>query len=110
MAECGLCAFGRTVLLHQVEAGERHVEPRALRVLEQHKLRVAVALIDFLQTLILTDSVFHMDDIVANLKVAEVRKKRGNLGFLPLWPGNYRLGFIEQIARAKNGEVGVGQD
>src|SRR5229473_4817984 len=105
MAECGLCTFGRTVLLHQIEAGQRHVEPSALGVFQQHELSVAVALIDFLQSLVLPNSVFHMDDIVANLKVAEVREKRGNLGFLPQWTGDYRLGFIEQITRPKNGKV-----
>ena len=39
----------------------------------------AVALLDFLQPVILPDAMFHVDHVVADLQVAEVRKKRRGL-------------------------------
>ena len=107
MAERGLRAFGRTVFLDQVEPRQRNVKPRAFGVFEQHEFGVAVALIDFFQALILADAVFDVDDVVANLQIAEVGKERRDFRFLALRPRGHRIGFVEQIARAEDGEVRV---
>ena len=76
MIQDRLRAFRRTILLHQVEASERHVETRGFGVLEQHEFRGAIALIDFFQALVLANAVFHVDDVVSDLQVAEVGKER----------------------------------
>ena len=109
MTERGLGAFGRTVFLDQVEARERDVEARAFGVFEQHELGVAVALIDFFQALILADAVFDVDDVVADLQVAEVGEERGDFRFLALRARGDGVGFVEQIARAEDGEVRFGE-
>ena len=72
MVQHRLRAFLRTILLHQIKPSQRNIKPRGVGVFEQHEFRVAVALVDFLQSLILADAVFHMNDIVANLQVAKV--------------------------------------
>ena len=79
-----MAPFRRPVFLDQVEAGQRHVETRAFGVFEQHEFGVAVALVDFFQSLVLADAVFDVDDVIADLQVAEVGKKCRDLGFLPL--------------------------
>ena len=107
MAERRLRAFRRTIFLDQVEPRQRHVEPRALGVLQQHELRVAVALIDFLQSLILPDAVLHVDDVVADLQIAEVRKKRRHLRLLPLRPRSHRVRLVEQIPRTEDRKMRV---
>jgi hypothetical protein len=48
MAEHRLCAFGRAVFLHQIEAGERDVEARGIGEFQQHEFSGAVAVVDFL--------------------------------------------------------------
>ena len=78
MTESWLSTFGRAVFLNQIEARERDVEARAFGVFEQHELGVAVALIDFFQALILADAVLDVDDVVADLEIAEVGKERGD--------------------------------
>ena len=90
-----LSPFRRPVFLNQVEASERDVEARALGVFEQHEFGVAVALIDFFQPLILADPVFDVDNVVADLQVAEIRKERGNFGLLALRAGSHGVGFVE---------------
>ena len=102
--------FRRPVFLNQVEAGEWDVETRAFGVLEQHELGVAVALIDFLQALILADAVFDVDDVISDLQVAEVGKERRNFGLLALRARSHSVGFIKQVAGAKDGEVRVGEE
>ena len=109
MIQYRLGAFRRTVLLHQVEPRQRDIETRALGVFQQHEFRVAVALVDFLQSLVLPDAVLDVDDVVANLQVAEIGEKCRGLRFLPLRTRDHRIRFIEQIARAQDGEVGVRQ-
>jgi hypothetical protein len=109
MTEGWLRAFGRAVFLNQVEAGERDVEARAFGVFEQHEFRVAVALIDFLEALVLADAVFDVDDVVANLKVAEVGEEGGDFRLLALRARSHGVGFVEQVAGAEDGQVGVGE-
>ena len=109
MAERGLGAFGGTVFLNQVEARERDVEARAFGVFEQHELGVAVALIDFFQALILADAVFDVNDVIADLQIAEVGEERGDFRLLALRARSDGVGFVEQIARAEDGEVRVGK-
>ncbi len=86
-----------------------HVEARALGVFEQHELGVAVALVDFFQAVILADAVLDVNHVVADLQVAEVGEERGGLRLLALRTGDHRLGFVEQIARAEDGEMGIGK-
>ncbi len=109
MTERWLGAFGRPVFLNQVEARERDVEARAFGVFEQHELGVAVALIDFFQALILADAVFDVDDVVADLQVAEVGEECGDFRLLALRARSDSVGFVEKIASAENGEMGVGE-
>ena len=110
MIQYRLRAFRRTIFLHQVEPRQRHIQPRALGIFEQHEFRVAVALVDFLQSLILPDAVLDVDDVVADLQVAEIGEECGGLRLLPLRARDDRLGLVEQIARAEDREIRVGQD
>ena len=109
MAQRRLCAFRRPVFLNQVEPRQRNIEPCAFRILQQHELGVAIALVDFLQALILPNAVLDVDHVIAHLQVAEVGKECGNLGLRALRTRNHRIGLIEQIARAENRQVSVGQ-
>ena len=80
-----LHALRRAVLLHQVEARERHVEPRALGVLQHHELGGgAVFLRNFLQPLVLADAVLDVHHVIADREIAEVGEKRRHLRLLPL--------------------------
>ena len=108
VVEHRLRAFRRTILLHQVEPRERNIQPRAFGELQQHELRGAVALIDFLQPLVLPDAVLDVDHVIADLQIAEVGEKRRDLRLLPLRPGQRRFGFVEQIACAEDHEVRSG--
>ena len=105
MAQGGLGAFRRTIFLHQIEPRQRNIKARALGIFQQHEFGVAVALVDFLQSLILADAVLDVDHVVANLQIAEVGKKCRDFRFLPLRARDHRLGFVEQIARAEDGEI-----
>ena len=51
-----------------------------------------------------------VDHVIANLQVAEVGEKCRSLRLLTLRTRDHRIRFIEQIARAENGEAGVGED
>ena len=82
--ECWLGPFRRPVFLDQVEAREGHIEARAFRVFEQHEFRVAVALIDLFEALILPDAMLDVDHVVSDLKIAEVGEKCRGLGLLTL--------------------------
>ena len=72
-------ALGRPVFLDEVEAGERYIKPRPLGVFEQHEFRVAIALVDFLQTLVLANTVLDVHHVVAHLQVAEVGEESRSL-------------------------------
>ncbi len=109
MTQHRLGAFRRAVFLNQVEARQRNVEARGVGVFEQHEFGSAVALVDFFQALVLPDAVLDVDDVVADLQIAEVGEKRGDFRFLPLRAGGDGVGFVEQIARAEDGEIRVGE-
>ena len=110
MVQYRLGPFRRTVLLHQVKTRQRDIQARALGVFEQHEFRVAVALVNLLQSLVLADAVLDVDDVVADLQVAEIGEKRRGLRLLALRTRDHRIRFVEQIARAKNGEIRVGEN
>ena len=110
MVQYRLGPFRRTVLLHQVETRQRDIKTRAFGIFQQHEFRVAVALVDFLQPLVLPDAVLDVDHVVANLQVAEIGEKCRSLRFLTLGTRDHRIGLIEQIARAQNREVRVGKN
>ena len=105
MIQDGLRALRRTIFLHQIKPSKRNIKPRCVGVFEQHEFRRAVALVDFLQSLILPDAVLHVDNVVANLQIAEVRKKRRDFRFLPLRSRRHQVRFVEQVARPKNREM-----
>src|SRR5215831_6596706 len=110
MIQDRLCPFRAAILLHQVEASERDVELCAFGILEQHELSVAFALVNFLEPLILANAVLDVDDVISDLKIAEIREESGSLGFLTLRSGDHRIGFIEKIACAENGQRGLRQN
>jgi len=62
----------------------------------------AVALVDFLQPLYCPIPVLDVDNVIADLEVAEVGKKRGHFRLATLRARNHRFGFVKQIARAEN--------
>ena len=95
MAEHRLRPFGGAILLHQIKTRQRHIKPCPFGVLQQHELRRAITLIDFFQTLVLADSVLHVNHVVAHLKITEIRKKCGDLGLLPLRPRDYSFRFVK---------------
>ena len=90
MTQGWLGAFGGAIFLNQVETRQRNVEARAFGIFEQHELGVAVALIDFFQALILADAVFDVDNVVADLQIAEVGEERGDFRFLRAAGGRLR--------------------
>jgi hypothetical protein len=65
--------------------------------------------IDFLQALILADAVLDVDDVIADLQVAEVGEEGGDFGFLALRARGDGVGFVKQVARAEDGEIGFGE-
>src|SRR5439155_14661674 len=102
MLQLWLCAFRGTVFLHQIEASERHIEPGAFGVFQQHELGIAIASIDLFQPLVLSDPMLDVDNIVAYLQIAKIGEKRRNLGLLALVTRGHSFGFIEQITSSKN--------
>src|ERR1700683_3701716 len=109
MTQDRLGAFERTILLNEIETSEGDVEAGGLGEFEQHEFGGAVAVVDFLQALVLADSAFDVHDIIADLEVAEVGKEGGDFGFLALRARGYCVGFVEEIARAEDGEIGLGE-
>ncbi len=81
MTEDRLGAFGGAIFLHEIEAGERNVEASGFGEFEQHEFGGAIAVVDFLQALILADAVLDVDDVVADLEIAEVGEEGGDFGF-----------------------------
>ena len=81
--------------MNQVQTRQRDVKAGAFGVFEQHEFGVAVALVDFFQALILPNSVLDVDNIVADLQIAEVGQKCRDFRFMPLRPRSDRVGFIK---------------
>ena len=52
----------------------------------------------------------HMNDVVANLQIAEVGKKRRDFRFLSLRSRRHQVRFVEQIACPKNREMRLRQN
>ena len=105
-----LHAFRRAILLHQVEARERNVQPRALGVLQHHELGgAAVFLRNLLQPLVLADAVLDVHDVIADREIAKVGEKGRDLRLLPLRMRQRNLRLVEQIARAEEHQVCLGQ-
>ena len=109
MIQDRLRAFGGAILLHQIQSRERDVELRALGILEQHELGVAVALVDLFQSLILPNSVLHVNNVVADLQIAEIREKCRGLRFLPLRPRHDRVRFVERSRVPKTASAASGK-
>src|ERR1700722_1962865 len=51
-----------------------------------------------------------MDDVIADLKIAEVGKKRRDFRLLALRAGCNQIGFVEKVACAKNCQPSLRQD
>ena len=109
MTQNRLGAFGGAIFLHQIEARERNVEASGFGEFEQHEFGGAIAVVDFFQALILADAVLDVDDVVADLEIAEVGEEGGDFGFRALRTRGYGFGFVEEIARAEDGEIGFGE-
>ena len=109
MTQDRLGAFRGAILLDQIEAGQRDVEARGFGEFEQHEFGGAIAVVDFLQALILADAMLDVDDVVSDLEVAEVGEEGGDFGFGSLRTRGDCVGFVEEIARAEDGEIRFGQ-
>ena len=95
----------------EIETRERDIEARALGIFEEHEFGVAVALIDFLQSLILADAVFDVDDVVADLQIAEVGEEGGDFGFRAAAGRETTRSDSSNRSRApKMARCGVGED
>ena len=77
------CAFRGPIFLNQVEPRERDVQLGCFGKFEQHELARGVTLREFLQSLVLRDAMFDVDDIIADDKVAKVREEGRNFRLLP---------------------------
>ena len=53
---------------------------------------------------------FDVDDVVADLQIAEVGEEGGDFGFLALRARGDQVGFVEEIAGSEDGEVRFGKD
>ena len=102
-------AFGRAIFLNQVQPREGHVEPRSVGEFQEHELRRTVALVDFLQPLVLADAMLHVNHIIANLQIAEIGNKCRNFRPQPLRPSHHSFRLVEQVARSENCQAGVGK-
>ena len=75
-ATTNLCELGGElgashVFLHQLDAGRRHIDPRALRELDFEKLFRTAMLFEQLQALVAADAVGHVHDIIPLVKIEE---------------------------------------
>src|SRR5882762_7447354 len=52
----------------------------------------------------------HVDNVVADLQIAEVREESRDFRFLPLRSRRYQVRFVEQIAGPKNREMRLRQN
>ncbi len=65
-------ALTRPIFLDQVQPRERHVKLRRFGKLQHHVFAGDLALLNFLQPLVHSDAVLHMDNKVTHRKIAEV--------------------------------------
>ena len=100
----GVC---RAIFLDQIEARERHIEPRLLGELQHHELNGEAILLYLFEADIATDAVLDMNYIVADGEIAEVGDECRGLGLARLETRCY-VGFVAEIVGAKENEVAVG--
>ena len=105
-----LHAFRRAILLHQVEPGQRNIQPRAFGVLQHHELDgAAVFLRNLLQPLVLADAVLDVHHVIADREIAKVGEKRRDLRLLALRMRQRNFRLVEQIARAEEHQIRLRQ-
>ena len=51
-----------------------------------------------------------VDDVVADLEIAEIGEKGGDFGFLAPWARGHEIGFVEEIAGSEDGDMSFGED
>ena len=95
----------RTILLNQVQARQRNVKFRIVREVKNHQLqRGLIRLLQHAQPLVLRNPVLHVNDIVADSEIAEVRNKRRRLR-LPRHRPSVDIGIVRKIVRAKHKQL-----
>src|SRR5439155_3803807 len=96
-------SFENPVALHQVHALQRNVQPRIVRVAQEHKFAAMPVRFNLTQPLELPDAVVHVNDKVARLEFGKITEKTGGADFVagPL----DRRGHIEEVRMTINGEV-----
>ena len=77
--ELRLHAAERLVFLNQVEARERNVELRVVRVAQQHEFAVRAFDRDLAQAFELADAVVHVHHVVAGLQIGEIAEETRGL-------------------------------
>ncbi len=75
-------ALDRAVTLHQIHALQRHVKPRVLEVLQEHKLAAAAIGLDLPESFELADAVIHVHHEITGLKLRKIAEKSGRADLL----------------------------
>src|ERR1700735_306862 len=109
MTKNRLGTFRGAIFLHQIEASQRDVESSPFGEFEQHEFGGAIAVIDFLQALLLAAAVFDVDNVVSHLQIAEVGEEGGYFGFRALRTRGHCVGFVEEIPGAEYCEIRLRQ-
>ena len=95
--------------LHQIHAGQRHVELGAAGIFEQHVVALRLAVIDFAQAQEAGHAMLGMHHVVAGLQVDQVRGEGGQRG-LAGRRARHQFGSVEQILAAEDGEPGIAEN
>ena len=98
-------AFAGTIFLDQIQAREGDVKLCGLSKLQHHVLAGDFILLNFLEPLIHTDAMFHMNNVVANREVAEVRHECGRFRLAAQGLRGLDFRVVKEIACAKDHQM-----
>ena len=108
LSRTGLGSLDRAVTLHQIEAFERHIEARIVRVAQAHELAARAAIFNLVQSLELADAVIHVNDVIPGLELGKIAEKTRRLGPPPR--RRARGHRFKQISGPVDRQVSVGKN
>ena len=101
------CLPNGPVSLDEIHPLERHIEPRILRVAQQHELSAPPVRLDLPQPFELPNAVIHVHDVIAGLQRGKVRQKTRRL-LLPARPLE-RQRNVKQVCVSVESELRAGK-
>ena len=75
-SSCGVAPPQRLIFLNQVNARERHVEPRVVGIAQQHEFAGGRLDGQLAQAIELPDAVIHVHHVIARLQIGKIAEKR----------------------------------